>query len=75
VAYFWPRKPLEFCFCAFLIISIILILPRLETGFYQRWTKEVLFLDYESPPGPLEETDRMLVEVEKIIRHIPSGGL
>jgi Cu/Ag efflux pump CusA len=29
-------------------------------------------LDYESPPGTsLEETDRMLVEVEKIIRHIP----
>jgi Cu/Ag efflux pump CusA len=31
-----------------------------------------IVLDYESPPGTsLEETDRMLVEVEKIIRHIP----
>jgi Cu/Ag efflux pump CusA len=30
-----------------------------------------IVLDYESPPGTsLEETDRMLVEVEKIIRHI-----
>jgi hypothetical protein len=35
-----------------------------------------IVLDYESPPGTsLEETDRMLVEVEKIIRHIGSGGL
>jgi hypothetical protein len=32
-----------------------------------------IVLDYESPP--LEETDRMLVEVEKIIRHPGSGGL
>jgi hypothetical protein len=24
-----------------------------------------IVLDYESPPGTLEETDRMLVEVEK----------
>jgi multidrug efflux pump subunit AcrB len=29
-----------------------------------------IVLDYESPPGTsLEETDRMLVEVEKIHRH------
>jgi hypothetical protein len=33
-----------------------------------------IVLDYESPGTSLEETDRMLVEVEKIIRHI-SGGL
>jgi multidrug efflux pump subunit AcrB len=43
------------------------ILPEMDEG---------IVLDYESPPGTsLEETDRMLVEVEKIIRHIGSGGL
>jgi Cu/Ag efflux pump CusA len=40
------------------------ILPEMDEGS--------IVLDYESPPGTsLEETDRMLVEVEKIIRHIP----
>jgi multidrug efflux pump subunit AcrB len=39
------------------------ILPEMDEGS--------IVLDYESPPGTsLEETDRMLVEVEKIIRHI-----
>jgi Cu/Ag efflux pump CusA len=50
-----------------LIISIILILPRLETGFLPEMDEGSIVLD-ESPPGTsLEETDRMLVEVEKII--------
>jgi Cu/Ag efflux pump CusA len=53
-----------------LIISIILILPRLKPILPEM--DEGSILDYESPPGTsLEETDRMLVEVEKIIRHIP----
>jgi Cu/Ag efflux pump CusA len=45
---------------------------RLETGFLPEMDEGSIVLDYESPPGTsLEETDRMLVEVEKIIRHIP----
>jgi multidrug efflux pump subunit AcrB len=44
---------------------------RLETGFFTRDGRRKV-LDYESPPGTsLEETDRMLVEVEKIIHRIP----
>jgi multidrug efflux pump subunit AcrB len=66
---------LSFALCL-LIISIILILPRLETGFLPEMDEGSIVLDYESPPGTsLEETDRMLVEVEKIIRHPGSGGL
>jgi multidrug efflux pump subunit AcrB len=41
---------------------------RLETGFLPEMDEGSIVLDYESPPGTsLEETDRMLVEVEKII--------
>jgi Cu/Ag efflux pump CusA len=55
-----------------LIISIVLILPRLETGFLPEMDEGSIVLDYESPPGTsLEETDRMLIEVEKIIHTIP----
>jgi multidrug efflux pump subunit AcrB len=68
------KTAIEFCLCL-LIISIILILPRLETGFLPEMDRSIV-LDYESPPGTsLEETDRMLVEVEKIIHASRSGGL
>lgn len=72
VAYFIEKPLLSFAFCGLLIISIILILPRLETGFLPEMDEGSIVLDYESPPGTsLEETDRMLIEVEKIIHTIP----
>jgi CzcA family heavy metal efflux pump len=72
VAYFIEKPLLSFAFCAVLIISIVLILPRLETGFLPEMDEGSIVLDYESPPGTsLEETDRMLIEVEKIIHKIP----
>jgi CzcA family heavy metal efflux pump len=72
VAYFIEKPLLSFSFCALLIISIVLILPRLETGFLPEMDEGSIVLDYESPPGTsLEETDRMLIEVEKIIHTIP----
>jgi CzcA family heavy metal efflux pump len=72
VAYFIEKPLLSFAFCGLLIVSIILILPRLETGFLPEMDEGSIVLDYESPPGTsLEETDRMLIEVEKIIHTIP----
>ncbi|SHG17236.1 heavy metal efflux pump, CzcA family [Flavobacterium segetis] len=72
VAYFIEKPLLSFAFCAFLVLSIVLILPRLETGFLPEMDEGSIVLDYESPPGTsLEETDRMLIEVEKIIHTIP----
>ena len=63
---------MSFVFCALLILSIVLILPRLETGFLPEMDEGSIVLDYESPPGTsLEETNRMLIEVEKIIHNIP----
>jgi Cu/Ag efflux pump CusA len=53
-------------------MSIIYILPRLETGFLPEMDEGSIVLDYKAPPGTsLEEKDRMLTEVEKIIVKIP----
>ncbi|MHB1179418.1 MAG: efflux RND transporter permease subunit [Daejeonella sp.] len=55
-----------------LIVSIVLILPRLQTGFLPAMDEGSIVLDYNSPPGTsLEETDRMLREAEKIIVKVP----
>ncbi|TCK56304.1 CzcA family heavy metal efflux pump [Flavobacterium sp. 90] len=68
VSYFMEKPVLSIVFCLILVLSIFLILPNLETGFLPEMDEGSIVLDYESPPGTsLEETDRMLQEVEKII--------
>lgn len=55
-----------------LFISILFILPKLQTGFLPDMDEGSIVLDYNSPAGTsLEETDRMLNEVDKIIESIP----
>ncbi|MFV7234855.1 efflux RND transporter permease subunit [Flavobacterium sp. ZB4R12] len=72
VAYFIERPIISIAFCIVLLLSIILTVPNLETGFLPEMDEGSIILDYESPPGTsLEETDRMLNEVEKIIIQIP----
>lgn len=72
VAYFISRPAISIIFSAVLVGAIFLILPRLETGFLPEMDEGSIVLDYESPPGTsLEETDRMLKEVEKIIVKVP----
>ena len=72
VAYFISKPIISITFCVVLILSIFIILPNLETGFLPEMDEGSVILDYESPPGTsLEETDRMLNEVEKIIIKIP----
>ena len=72
VAYFISKPIISIVFCAVLIGSIFIILPNLETGFLPEMDEGSIVLDYESPPGTsLEETDRMLKEVEKIIIKTP----
>ncbi|MFL5807877.1 MAG: efflux RND transporter permease subunit, partial [Flavisolibacter sp.] len=70
---FFIRKPyISFIIILGLGISIWLILPQLETGFLPEMDEGSIVLDYTSPPGTsLEETDRMLRQVEKIIGKIP----
>ncbi|HEU4718575.1 MAG TPA: efflux RND transporter permease subunit, partial [Bacteroidia bacterium] len=51
---------------------IALIYPRLATGFLPDMDEGTIVLDYHSPPGTtLDETDRMLKEVEKILVQVP----
>ena len=72
VGYFMSRPILSIGFCTILLVSIFIILPNLETGFLPEMDEGSIVLDYESPAGTsLEETDRMLKEVEKIIIKTP----
>ncbi|MDQ0966559.1 CzcA family heavy metal efflux pump [Flavobacterium sp. W4I14] len=72
VRYFIQRPYISIIFMLGLIVSIVLIFPRLETGFLPEMDEGSIVLDYASPPGTsLEETDRMLKQVEKEIVKIP----
>ena len=72
VLYFIQRPIISISFSVVLVLSIIIILPNLETGFLPEMDEGSIVLDYESPPGTsLEETNRMLQEVEKIIIKTP----
>jgi CzcA family heavy metal efflux pump len=72
VSFFILRPWISFLIVVALAASIYYILPRLETGFLPEMNEGSIVLDYASPPGTsLDETDRMLREVEKIIKTVP----
>ncbi|MEO8721790.1 MAG: efflux RND transporter permease subunit [Ginsengibacter sp.] len=72
VSFFIFRPWISLVFVALLIASIVLILPKLQTGFLPEMDEGSIVLDYVSPPGTsLEETNRELNEVEKIITSTP----
>ena len=70
---FFIRRPwLSIFIMGALAWTIWFILPKLETGFLPEMDEGSIVLDYNSPPGTtLQETDRMLREVEKIILKVP----
>jgi multidrug efflux pump subunit AcrB len=70
---FFIRYPIiSFAFMIGLIAAVVYVYPKLETGFLPDMDEGSIVLDYNSPPGTsLEETDRMLREVEKIIVATP----
>lgn len=72
VSYFIHRPYISLVIMALLGLSIWLILPRLQTGFLPEMDEGSIVLDYSSPPGTsLEETDRMLQQVEKRLARVP----
>ena len=72
VSWFIIRPYLSLAIVAGLIAVIVIVPPLLETGFLPEMDEGSIVLDYASPPGTsLEETDRMLREVEKIITKQP----
>jgi len=55
-----------------LAAAIYIILPKLETGFLPEMDEGSIVLDYNSPPGTsLQETDRMLQQIERLIVATP----
>ncbi len=70
---FFIRFPIiSFAIIIALVASVVYIYPKLETGFLPEMDEGSIVLDYNSPPGTsLEETDRMLREVEKLIVATP----
>ncbi|HWZ15725.1 MAG TPA: efflux RND transporter permease subunit [Mucilaginibacter sp.] len=66
---FFILRPVMSIIIVVALIGIIVFIPsHLETGFLPNMDEGSIVLDYSSPPGTsLEETDRMLREVEKII--------
>ena len=72
VAYFIKKPLISISIIVFLILSIFYIIPKIETGFLPEMDEGSIVLDYTSPPGTsLDETNRILHEVEKIITSIP----
>lgn len=72
VGYFIKRPVFSFVFMGLLLLSVYIVLPKLQTGFLPEMDEGSIVMDYSSPPGTtLEETDRILKEVEKIIVKIP----
>ena len=72
IEFFILRPFISFGIVVLLVLSILFILPRLQTGFLPDMDEGSIVLDYNSPSGTsLEETDRMLNEVDKIIESIP----
>jgi len=70
---FFIRKPyISILIVAALIVSILVVVPKLETGFLPEMDEGSIVLDYKTPPGTsLEETDRLLTQVDKILESIP----
>ncbi|MDP4186135.1 MAG: efflux RND transporter permease subunit, partial [Bacteroidota bacterium] len=72
VSFFIKRPIISILFMLTLVAAIGFIVPQLETGFLPEMDEGSIVLDYDSPPGTsLEETDRILQNVEKIITKIP----
>ncbi len=72
VRFFIEKPIISFVFVAIIILSTVCIIPKLETGFLPEMDEGSIVLDYNSPSGTsLEETDRMLGEVDKILNNTP----
>ncbi len=72
VAFFVRRPYISLAIVAGLILSIVMIIPKLETGFLPEMDEGSIVLDYKTPPGTsLEETDRLLQQIDKIIESLP----
>ncbi|MEI8084788.1 MAG: efflux RND transporter permease subunit, partial [Paludibacter sp.] len=72
ITFFIERPALSIIFIVLLMASAAFISQRLETGFLPEMDEGSIVMDYTSPPGTsLQETNRILTEVEKTFPTIP----
>lgn len=72
VSFFIRRPVFSFLIMGGLAYAVIAVYPLLQTGFLPEMDEGAIVLDYSSPAGTsLEETDRMLREIEKLIVKVP----
>ena len=72
VGFFIRRPYISVLIVAGLIITIAVLIPRLETGFLPEMDEGSIVLDYKTPPGTsLEETDRLLSQIDNILETVP----
>jgi CzcA family heavy metal efflux pump len=72
ISYFIQRPLISIIFSIVIIILALFILPKLPSGFLPEMDEGSIVLDFKSPPGTsLEETDRMLQQVDNILKENP----
>ena len=68
VSFFILRPLVSIILLVGLVVVLVVVPGRLETGFLPDMDEGSIVMDYTSPPGTsLEETDRMLRQIEKLI--------
>ena len=72
VYYFVERPFIAIAFVMVLIAMSVFLIPKLPSGFLPDMDEGSIVLDYTSPPGSsLDETDKMLRNVDKILYETP----
>jgi CzcA family heavy metal efflux pump len=72
ISFFINRPLIGISIAALLLFAILYIYPKIQTGFLPEMDEGTIVLDYKSPPGTsLEETDKIMREVEKLIVKVP----
>lgn len=72
VAFFITRPYYSLIFVVLIVGITTIIIPYLQTGFLPDMDEGSIVMDYSTPPGTtLEETDRILQKIEKIIVKVP----
>jgi cobalt-zinc-cadmium resistance protein CzcA len=72
IKFFLKMPIISFILMILCIVLIVIVPGRLESGFLPSMDEGAIVLDFKSPPGTtLEETDRMLKQVDNIIKNTP----
>lgn len=68
IKYFVVNPVYSLVFVLLLVGSAVIIIPHLPSGFLPEMDEGSIVLDYKTPPGTsLDETNRILKEVDKIV--------